>query len=251
MTMFWNRAERKRLRRIKGSPGQRLVRCARRLYLKEILVLGDSHARVFRNPLFLREFPGHFFHVVPVGGATISGLSNPRSKSQAMPIFDERLRQSRPVWIVVLLGEVDTGFIIWLRATRHGTEVLAMMEAAVTNYRAFLEKTVAKGPTLCISTPLPTITDDNDWGEVATARMEVRASQWERTALTLEFNRRMREHCAALGIPYLDLDGQCLGEDGLVRSEMLCTNRNDHHYDDDVYAAMLATALKPLFSPLR
>jgi hypothetical protein len=65
----WDRAERKRKRRIKGSLRNRLSLWLKRLYLKEILMLGDSHARVFRNPVFKQVFPGCFFNVVAVGGA--------------------------------------------------------------------------------------------------------------------------------------------------------------------------------------
>ncbi len=38
--------------------------------------------------------------------------------------------------------------------------------------------------------------------------------QRARTDLALEFNRRMGAHCAAQGIPFLDLDAGCQGEDG-------------------------------------
>lgn len=50
---------------------------------KEILVIGDSHASVFKNTEFLKAFPNHFMNVVSIGGATVSGLKNPNSQTQS------------------------------------------------------------------------------------------------------------------------------------------------------------------------
>ncbi|BAW96820.1 hypothetical protein NIES970_17620 [[Synechococcus] sp. NIES-970] len=78
----------------------------------EILILGDSHVAVFDRPKMRVNFPWYFFNVVSVGGATASGLENPNSITQAFSIFKTNLENSKAKIVIVLLGEVDTGFVI-------------------------------------------------------------------------------------------------------------------------------------------
>jgi hypothetical protein len=207
--------------------------------MQEILVLGDSHTPVFNHPLFKEKFPNLFFNVLTVIGATASGLENPNSTTQAYPVFRKAVRQTTAKQIIVMLGEVDTGFVIWYRAQKYQEPVAAMMDKAITNYSRFLTELNLRFEVVCISAPLPTIQDDNDWGDIANARKEVTASQVERTALTLEFNRIMQEFCTQNDIRYIMLDGLSLGDSGIVKSELLNGDCNDHHYDQDQYARLL------------
>jgi hypothetical protein len=96
---------------------------------------------------------------------------------------------------------------------------------------------------VCISTPLPTIRDNNDWGDIANARREVTASQVERTELTLEFNRIMQQFCAQNDIRYIMLDNVSLGDSGIVKAELLNSDSNDHHYDPEQYSRLLVEGL--------
>lgn len=118
-----------------------------------------------------------------------------------------------------------------------------MMDKAITSYSKFLTELSIGFEVVCISTPLPTIQDGNDWGDIANARREVTASQVERTALTLEFNRIMQQFCAQNDIRYLMLDTESLGEDGIVKTELLNNDRSNHHYDQDRYADLLIKGL--------
>lgn len=209
-----------------------------------LLVLGDSHGEVFRQPLFAARFPDHAWECVIVPGATASGLENPNSsKTQAYPTFKQALRHSSARRVIVTLGEVDTGFVIWYRARKYKEPVFAMLDRAVEAYARFLGEFAADHDLLCISTPLPTIRDGTAWGEVANMRKEVDASQRARTALTLEFNRRMCQRALALGVSYLSLDADSLGPDGLVRPDLLHANPSDHHYAPDRYAELIAAEL--------
>jgi len=211
--------------------------------MHEILVLGDSHTPIFNHPLFKERFPELCFNVVTVIGATASGLENPNTKTQAYPIFKEAIARSAAEQAIVMLGEVDTGFVIWYRANKYRESVSAMMERAVASYSRFLQEVAARFEVLCISTPLPTIQDGNDWGDVANARREVTATQAERTALTLAFNKQMQAFCEQHNIRYLMLDDASLGESGVVRGELLNSNPKDHHYEPDIYARMLVERL--------
>ncbi len=220
----------------------RRVLCGvQQVFLEEVLILGDSHAKVFRYPMLRFRLWQKYLNVVSVGAATASGLENPNSKTQAFQQFDRALDTTRAKKVVVMLGEVDTGFVIWYRAAKYGVPVADALTKTLTTYQQFLQKIKVRGLLpICISAPLPTIQDDNDWGEIANQRKSVTATQRERTELTLKFNRKMELFCAAESITYLNLDGESLGEDGLVKAVLLNKNALDHHYDKRVFAAMLA-----------
>jgi len=211
--------------------------------VREILVLGDSHTVVFSHPLFKERFPNFFFNVVTVIGATASGLENPNSTTKAYPVFRDAVRESAAKLVVVMLGEVDTGFVIWYRAQKYQESVAAMMDQAIASYSGFLAELKMRFEVVCISTPLPTIQDGNDWGDIANARREVTASQTDRTALTLEFNRAMQRFCAQNRIRYLMLDDLSLGEHGIVKADLLNNERSNHHYDPDPYSRLLVEGL--------
>ena len=224
---------------------KRLQLLAKRLLREEILVLGDSHTSIFKQKEIQRGFPKSFFNVINVGGATASGLHNPNSKTQAYQKFSEALADTKARRIIIMLGEVDTGFIIWYRANKYNEPVEAVMETTIRNYTKFLLEIQAHpASVLCISTPLPTIKDGTLWGEVANARKEITASQLDRTALTLRFNSTVESFCQNHGIAFINLDEKSLGPDGIVSPELLNSNPNDHHYDSRAYARILVGPLK-------
>jgi len=214
------------------------------IFRQEILVLGDSHAAVFKHTLLTSSFKNFYFNVVSVPGATVSGLENPNSKTQAFQIFMNHIKNSKAQTTIVLLGEVDTGFVIWYRAEKYKTEVSEMLDAALTNYQKLLLTLSGKSRVICISTPLPTIKDGQNWGEVANARKDVKATQLQRTMLTIQFNKTMQAFCKENGMTYISFDEESLGEDGLVDSRLLNFNSTSHHYAKHLYAEMIINKFK-------
>ena len=84
---------------------------------RNIIVLRDSHALVFMSRRFRRYFPLTKFDVCSVGGATTSGLDNPNSLTAAYEMFSNKLSSvTKNSIVIVMLGEVDTGFVIWWRS---------------------------------------------------------------------------------------------------------------------------------------
>jgi hypothetical protein len=138
---------------------------------------------------------------------------------------------------------VDTGFVIWLRAEKRGLPVADMLEQAIDRYEALLVEVARVAPPIVISAPLPTIGDGEAKGDVARVRRPISVSQRDRTELTLEFNRRMRRICFDRAWFYIDLDERSVGPDGLVSRHLLNRDPENHHYDEGVYAAMLAVEL--------
>ncbi|ENM3904400.1 hypothetical protein EFU53_002957 [Vibrio cholerae] len=215
---------------------------------KKILIIGDSHSLVFNSLRMRIKLAQYNIKVCSVGGATASGLENPNSKTQAYPIFksfyDEE--HSTAHRIIVSLGEVDTGFVIWYRAMKYGASENEMLDIAVKNYQTFLRNINKDKNLICISTPLPTIGDNLVVGEVANKRKEIKANQLERTRLTLEFNKRIKTFCHLENIIYVDLDAFSISTDGIVKKELLNANPFDHHYSTRAYSNILAKALRPL-----
>lgn len=211
-----------------------------------VVVLGDSHASVFNSEILRALLPEYTFEVTSVGGATVSGLKNPNALTQAMPQFKAALEATTAKTAIVMLGEVDTGFVIWYRAQKHGNAVSQMLQLAVDNYQKLLQDIRQTHHVICISTPLPTIRDGMDWGEVANLRKEVQATLAERTRLTIEFNSLMEVFCVHQGISHINMDSLSMDATGSLKETLRNPDPSDHHYDPSAHSQMIAPLLAPV-----
>ena len=212
---------------------------------EHVLCLGDSHVKVMRDV----QLPNVSFSACGVGGATASGLLNVNSKSRAAASFEKRLgRTGRWQRVLLLLGEVDCGFLIWQRAERHGLSVDEQLTQTLDAYQAFITNLVQAGfkEVIVLSPPLPTIDDDaKKIGKVARERISIAATQRERTQLTLRFTSELRARCALVGVTFLDVTSAQLDESsGLIRSDYLHRNPRNHHLADDAYSRLIAGQLQ-------
>lgn len=207
------------------------------------LVLGDSHATVFSHPLFKLYFPSIYFDKSIVIGATISGIENPNSKTDAFNLFNKKITNNYKK-IIVLLGEVDLSFVLWYQAEKYNTNITEVFNGAVDKYKRFIEIKSKKAPIIIISAPLPTISDNNDWGQIANLRKEINTSQLDRTDLTLKFNKLIEEYCNKNNHDYINLDLKSINDNGLIRSDLLSKDKNNHHYNKYNYAKLIIKELK-------
>lgn len=214
-----------------------------RFAYKKVLVLGDSHVEVFNSRRFILNFFRYTFKVVSVGGATASGLENPNSQTQAVQIFKNALENNKSGKVIVMLGEVDTGFVIWYRSQKYVADLNEMFKQAIDNYCLFLSSINNKFEVLVISTTLPTI-DDKSRGDVVRTRKEVTATQKERTELTLKFNQAINEYCLSNNVDFLNLDPYSLSSKGLVKDKLKNLDPTDHYYDFDEYSKLIIKQLK-------
>ena len=210
---------------------------------RHVIVLGDSHTLVFRD----WRPDGWWFDVVTVGGATASGIRNPNSVTEALPRFRARLARTMP-WqpVMVMLGEVDCGYIIWRRARSESISVQDSLRETLDRYTEFLRDEVARGrPVMVMSVPLPTLPDDSSsLGKTAQRRADVQVSQRDRTEMTLRFNRLVSELCDAEGWTFVDsTSGQLDPATGFVRGDLVRHGSGDHHLRDEPYRALIARAL--------
>jgi hypothetical protein len=215
--------------------------------------LGDSHAQVFEQIRRDRLLRGTFIDVTQVGGATALGLANPNSRTAAFPTFQKSLQRipaHHPV--LFMMGEVDCGFLLWLRAETKGGDVEDELETSFRNYTSFLDGVLGSrtGRLIVTAVPPPTILDGQTWGEVADARKEVRASIVDRTRLTVRYNERLRRWTAERSVAFLDFESDVLDPDtGLVRSSLRNPDPLDHHLSPQGFAPLLARHLRECLIP--
>lgn len=217
---------------------------------KSVLVLGDSHVSLFKQAYWQRATPAFQWQVNAVVGATLSGLQNPNSKTQAGDILKKTLAEQNADVIVLCLGEVDTGFVIWFRSERDGIDVHRAAQQAIENYCALIEKCSSQAKVVVLSTPLPTLQDGSTAGSIAKARSSVNASQQERTELTCWFNNQIKIWCKQNGISYVDLDRISKGSDGLVSASLRHPDPKNHHYNPKQYKKLLLQKLMPVIRKL-
>lgn len=211
---------------------------------RRVLVIGDSHVRIFRHPLLRLLLPTVRFDVCYVPGASAIGLLNEKSKTRSGTIFRESLEGTTFDHVVVSLGEVDVSHALWLVSDFHKTDVGLFFRRALWTYQTFMLRHCPLDRTIVLGATLPTVERyEKDGDEVHTVRAAVGATWRERIDLARDFNGRMAEWCRLRGIPHLDTGPAALGEDGLVRPAWRVKHRVDHHYARLPFALWLAASL--------
>lgn len=210
--------------------------------------LGDSHVRYFKKAAKLGLLSPHELSGVEVGGATAVGMRNPNAKTNALGRLRDWIRDKPRKAIVVLhLGEVDCGYVIWYRADKYDEPVEQQMRNSIDAYFEFVDELRGLGFRRIIITgaTLPTITDDDQVGEVVAKRSSITATQRERTDLTLRYNAALRHEAEARSLPYVDIDDDVLDPGtGVVHERMRNPNPKDHHMNGPVAAVHWARALR-------
>lgn len=222
--------------------------------LSSVFYLGDSHVRYLKKAARMGLLAPHAVSGVEVGGATAVGMRNPNAKTNAIGKFRARVsRQPRESVVVMHLGEVDCGFVIWHRAEKYGEPIDAQMASSLDAYFEFVDELLNLGFRKIIITgaTLPTITDEDQSGDVVLKRSSVRVSQLERTNLTLRYNEQLNARATERELPYVDISADVIDPaTGVVRSRMRNRNPEDHHMDGRLAAAYWARRLQGPISQL-
>jgi hypothetical protein len=215
----------------------------------KILCCGDSHTIVFD---YCNSRQNDFvFDVCKVSGATAQGAVNPNSKTNALNIFEKKINSTRADKILIMLGEVDCGFVIWVRSKRYNISIDDQINISVNNLFTFVDNIIAtknytnKDIIICGSI-LPTIKDNTDKTFLSGARSEVDVSQLERTKKTTEYNNLLKINCHKYGYNYIEIVNDILGKDGIVRDEFLNSNSADHHLDNEKTYKLWLSKLKTI-----
>lgn len=220
--------------------------------LPPLVFLGDSHVNYFVHAAKRGDFGDRRHGARAVAGATAVGLRNPQAKTNALALFSDYLRKWPLNSIVVIhLGEVDCGFVIWYRHRKYRDGIDRQLAESIAAYFSFVDDAVARGYRNIVITgaTVPTIRDGQDWGEVAHARREVTASLAERTALTLRYNAKLKENAAARGLPFVDISSEVVdAETGVVKPVFRNANPLDHHLDRERAAERWAERLNEILN---
>lgn len=213
-----------------------------------VYYLGDSHVRYFKKAAKVGLLAPYELTGVEVGGATAVGMRNPNSKTDAIGRFRKWISgKSREAVVLFHLGEVDCGYVIWYRADKYDEPVELQMKNSIDAYFEFIDELIGLGFRRIVITgaTLPTITDDDQIGEVVVKRSAITATQKERTDLTREYNRALRAEAERRGLPYVDVDQDVLDPaTGVVDDRMRNPNPEDHHMNGSLAAVFWAKRLR-------
>lgn len=218
-----------------------------------ILILGDSHCRVFDYIRNKDLYPKFYFKVVKVKGATARGLINPNSKTNAIKIFQKAITQQfnfrQCKYILIQLGEVDCGYLIWYRVQKYQESVEKQFNQSLDAYFSFINWLIPRtNATIILSSVIPpTIQDNHMMGEVANQRKEVNISQIERTQLTLKYNEQIKHFCKNHEhLIYLEITKDLLNQKtGLVDKKFMNEDPSDHHLSSEkTYSLWIDKLLK-------
>lgn len=211
--------------------------------LSHITCIGDSHVWVLDH---LAEHGAPLEHtelaVTGVGGATAFGLANPNSTTNALEVFRQVVADQDARTVLLMLGEIDCGFLAWLRADRDGTSVEQQLAASFERYHRFVDELAQRAATvLVVTVPPPTVPDYSTWGGLDNARRRVTASLRERTDATRTYNGWIRK---LGGVRVVDVEHECLDPStGLVRDALRRADPLDHHLNWDVFAPVMRDGL--------
>lgn len=212
----------------------------------KILCCGDSHTEVFN---YCNSRQNKFvFNVCIVGGATAQGAVNPNSKTGALNIFEKEIKSTCADKILIMLGEVDCGFVIWVRYKKYNISVDEQINISVNNLFTFVHSVIGttkytnKDIIICGSV-LPTIRDNTDKNFLYGARSEVDVSQLERTNQTIKYNKLLKEKCDKYGYNYIEIVNDIIGKDGIVKDEFL-NSATDHHLNNEKTYKLWLSKLK-------
>ena len=221
----------------------------------KILVIGDSHTKVFQYIKKNKLCNTYNFDIILIGGATAQGMVNPNSKTNAMPIFTKKVKMIKPNYynkILIMLGEVDCGFIIWLRSEKYNISVDEQINISINNLFKFLKNTVLQkfknNDIIVCGSILPTIKDNTDKNILGGARADIKTSQLERTYKTLEYNEILKKRCIEHNFNYIDITNDTINNNThIINDYYLSDNKNDHHLSDDKTYKLWLNKLNTLF----
>jgi len=214
------------------------------------LLLGDGHIGYFTRAMQIAGFLGWQYQTCEVNGATAIGMRNPNCAVNAFGVYRSFLQdKSRQATVVLQLGEVDCGFVMWFRAQRYNETVADQMRLSAAAYLGFLHEIRYMGflDIVITGATLPAIQDGYDWGGTEDWRSDVTATLAERTKLTLDYNKALQGYAKELGLRYLDVSGDLIDSTSkTVQTRYLSADRNDPHLDYTAVGTLWAEKFRAL-----
>jgi len=203
-------------------------------------VIGDSHALVFEYS----ERQDMIFNVKWVGGATARGSINPNNSTNSLNTFKQFIDQNTSDKLIIMLGEVDCGYLIWYKHQKEGLDIHSQANEAISRLLEFISKYVlkyyeAKDIIILGSNP-PTIEDNADPKFLAGARSEIKASLKERLSLTRYYNSVLKTKCIEHGYHYFDILEHVINEADCIIEKWKHHDKHNHHLNNDTISLWLS-----------
>jgi len=205
----------------------------------DYLCIGDSHIRVFENPI-LRLLPSKF-KVCYVAGATAYGIENIHSQTKAYYKFKLDLEQLDYKNIIVTLGEVDISYTLWKLHFKRGKPIEEYLDISLSRYKSFLNLLRNYGKVYVISNTIPTVkggTSCDD--EISGIRESLDISYSDKIRLNQSFNQNIQQWCdVQKDIIFIDTNRYIFNKDK-IKSIYLPLDKCDHHYNRYSFALLLS-----------
>jgi len=212
------------------------------------LVIGDSHGGIFEYCFDQGLLFPHLLNCEIVAGATAYGLNNDQATTGAWQKFSVALeRFSRFDVVVIVLGECDCSYALWKKAESSSTTPTEWIAHSLQGISRLVAK-VSDNPCvrriILVGACLPSIEDCMASSQENILRREITATQWERTNLVLEYNRRLAKLAEALGVKYFDLTNETVDEHTGLLSRCYAAGPDDHHLSHLTSGSLWAKALR-------
>ena len=153
-----------------------------------------------------------------------------------------------------MLGEVDCGFVIYVRAKRYNISIEEQVENSVNNLFEFVKNILIENSNyqnkdiIIAGSVLPTIRDNTNKKYLKGARREVNTSQLERTTVTIKYNNMLKNICKKNNYKYIDITDHIISNDGIVKENYLNSNPSDHHLDFNKTYDLWITQIKNILN---
>jgi protein associated with RNAse G/E len=203
-----------------------------------ILVLGDSHTRVFKYCNSKQN--NIYFDHNEVCGATAIGMTNISSITNTLNIFTQKILtidENIYNYVLIMIGEVDCGCTIWIKKMKYNIDIDEQINKCVENLLTFIENVVLSKfkpeQIILIGSILPTIKDSTDPKYLNGYRKDVDISQIIRTEKTLQYNFLLKEKANKLNYKYIDITNDIIGDNGIINEYYLSEIQYDHHLSNE------------------
>lgn len=215
---------------------------------KSILVLGDSHSRVFKHINEKRLMPDVKFDCLTINGVTAQGICNPNSKTNANADFKKKLSEKKHDGVMIMVGEVDCGFTMWYRKDKYNTSIKEQLDNAVSKLFEFIDNEIrtkydAEQITV-IGANLPALFDHIIPIQKIRREFNGHGTLKERTRLTLMYNDSLKNESIKRRYKYIDIVKETMDPTTqVVDKQYLRPNERDHHLSEAKTALLWKNAI--------
>jgi len=194
-----------------------------------IKAIGDSHTSIFD------AYTGsdYIFEQTRVHGATARGAINPKTKTDSLRIFKEGLSGTIANRVIIGLGEVDCGYIIWYKNKHDGISledgIKQSMDGLFTFVKQEVEKIYQPSQIILMASIPPTIEDNTDPRFLEGRRSDVNPTLKQRADLTRDWNRLLEKRCKDEGYRCMNINNYIIDSNDRVKNTYRNNNPWDHH----------------------